>query len=65
MYSKNNQLLDYLSENEIKKNHLFDPSRVNMLVNKATSGRAKSVKDNMLFTTILSTQIWMDKFINH
>ena len=65
MYSKNNQLLDYLSESEINKNHLFDPSRVNKLVKKALSGRAKSVKDNMLFTTILSTQIWMDKFINH
>ena len=65
MCSKNNHLLDYLAESEIKKNNLFDFARVNKLVKKALSGRAKSVKDNMLFTTILSTQIWVNKFINH
>jgi len=63
MQSKDNQLLDFLSEDQLRRNGLFDPSKVSKLVNKAIKGRAKSVKDNMLFTTILSTQIWVDKFI--
>ena len=63
MQSKNNQLLDYLSEDQLRKNALFDPAKVTKLVNKAIKGRAQSVKDNMLFTNILSTQIWVEKFI--
>ena len=63
MQSKNNQLLDYLSEDQLRKNALFDPAKVTKLVNKAIKGRAQSVKDNMLFTNILSTQIWIEKFI--
>jgi asparagine synthase (glutamine-hydrolysing) len=63
MHSKNNQLLDYLSEDQLRKNALFDPAKVTKLVNKAIKGRAQSVKDNMLFTNILSTQIWVEKFI--
>jgi len=63
MHSKDNQLLDFLSEDQLRKNALFDPKKVSKLVNKAIAGRAQSVKDNMLFTTILSSQIWMDKFI--
>jgi len=35
-----------------------------MLVKKALGGKAQSVKDNMLFTIILSSQIWMEEFIN-
>ena len=62
--SKNNHLMDYLSQESIEKNHFFDSRRVNMLLNKVNAGRAKSVKDNMLFTIILSTQIWMEEFIN-
>jgi asparagine synthase (glutamine-hydrolysing) len=63
MHSKDNQLLDYLSEDQLRKNNLFDPAKVTKLVNKAVAGRAQSVKDNMLFTNILSTQIWFEKFI--
>ncbi|MDX2503273.1 MAG: asparagine synthase (glutamine-hydrolyzing), partial [Gammaproteobacteria bacterium] len=63
MQSKDNQLLDFLSEDQIRKNALFDPAKVTRLVNKAIKGRAQSVKDNMLFTNILSTQIWVEKFI--
>jgi asparagine synthase (glutamine-hydrolysing) len=63
MQSKDNQLLDYLSEDQLRKNDLFDPLKVTKLVNKAIKGRAQSVKDNMLFTNILSTQIWVEKFI--
>ena len=63
MHSKDNQLLDYLSEDQLRKNNLFDPAKVTKLVNKAVAGRAQSVKDNMLFTNILSTQIWVEKFI--
>lgn len=61
--SKDNQLLDFLSEDHLRKTGLFDPAKVTKLVNKAVSGRAKSVKDNMIFTNILSTQIWVEKFI--
>ena len=63
MHSKDNQLLDFLSEDQLRKNALFDPAKVTKLVNKAIAGRAQSVKDNMLFTNILSTQIWVEKFI--
>jgi len=62
--SKNNYLLDYVSEDAIKKNNFYDFKRVNMLVKKALGGKAQSVKDNMLFTIILSSQIWMEEFIN-
>ena len=62
--SRGNYLLDYLSEAEIRKNDIFDFKRVNFLVKKALSGKAQSVKDNMLFTIILSTQIWIEEFIN-
>ena len=63
MHSKDNQLLDYLSEDQLRKHALFDPAKVTMLVNKAIKGRAQSVKDNMLFTNILSTQVWAEKYI--
>lgn len=62
--SKDNYLLDYVSQDAIRKNNFFDVKRVNMLVKKALSGKAQSVKDNMLFTIILSSQIWMEEFIN-
>jgi len=64
MCSKDNHLLDYVSEGAVKKNNFFDFKRVNMLVNKALAGKTRSVKDNMLFTIVLSSQIWMDEFIN-
>jgi asparagine synthase (glutamine-hydrolysing) len=64
MCSKENHLLDYLSEEAVKKNNFFDSKRVNILVNKALAGKTQSVKDNMLFTIVLSSQIWMDEFIN-
>jgi asparagine synthase (glutamine-hydrolysing) len=64
MCSKDNYLLDYVSEGAIKRNKFFDFKRVNMLVNKALAGRTQSVKDNMLFTIVLSSQIWMEEFIN-
>ena len=63
--SKDQHLLDYLSDAEIRKNGFFNPKKVQMLLKKARAGKAQSVKDNMLFTIILSTQIWIDKFINH
>lgn len=62
--SRDDYLLDYLSSEQVKKNNFFDLKRVNMLLKKVRAGRAKSVKDNMLFTTLLSTQIWMEEFIN-
>lgn len=63
--SRDNHLLDFLSESSIKKGQLFNSNKVNMLLNKALKGKAQSVKDNMLFTIILSTQIWMHEFISH
>jgi len=61
--SRDNQLLDFLSEDNLRRTGLFDPAKVTKLVNKAVSGRAQSVRDNMVFTNILSTQIWVEKFI--
>lgn len=61
--SRDNHLLDYLSESSIKDSGLFNYKKVNMLSNKALRGKAQSVKDNMLFTIILSTQIWKQEFL--
>lgn len=65
MCSRDNHLLDFLSVDEINKNGVFDPTKVQMLIKKVRAGRAKSMKDNMLFTIILSTQIWFQEFINN
>ena len=62
MCSKSNHLLDYLSESAIKKNEFFESKKVNLLMKKVLSGKAQSVKDNMLFTIILSTQVWLEEF---
>ncbi|NNE64459.1 MAG: asparagine synthase (glutamine-hydrolyzing), partial [Gammaproteobacteria bacterium] len=64
MCSKNSHLLDYLSEHAIKKNGFFKHQKVGLLIKKVLSGKAQSVKDNMLFTNILSTQIWLEEFIH-
>ncbi|NNE37884.1 MAG: asparagine synthase (glutamine-hydrolyzing), partial [Gammaproteobacteria bacterium] len=44
--SRDNHLLDYMTEQQINKNNLFDSKRVNMLLKKVKAGRARSVKDN-------------------
>ena len=64
MCSKNNHLLDYLSNDAIKKNGFFQSGKVDLLLKKVSSGKAQSVKDNMLFTTILSTQVWLEEFVH-
>lgn len=63
MCSKANHLLNYLSDDEIKKTNYLTVKRFNCN-KKAKAGGAQSFKDNMLFTNILSTQIWMQEFIN-
>lgn len=62
--SRDNHLLDFLTEESVKKNGIFDSKKISFLVKKALSGRARSVKDNMLFTIALSTQIWYEEFLN-
>ncbi len=57
-------LMDYLSPDMIRRHGLLDERKIGMLLKKVHAGRASSVKDNMIFTTALSSQIWMEQFIN-
>jgi asparagine synthase (glutamine-hydrolysing) len=57
-------LMDFLTPSMIRRYGLFDERKIRMLLKKVQSGRASSVKDNMIFTTVLSSQIWMGQFIN-
>ncbi len=59
----NSDLLDCLSPHAIRRHGVLDEGKIALLLKKVRSGRANSVKDNMMFTTALSTQIWMDQFI--
>jgi asparagine synthase (glutamine-hydrolysing) len=61
--------LDYvdalLSPERVRADGVFQPEAVAQLVEKFRSGRAIGVKDNMALVGILSTQILVDRFINH
>ncbi len=57
-------LLDYLSPEQVRRHGLFDEAKIRLLLKKVRSGRANSVKDNMIFTTALSSHIWMEQFIS-
>jgi asparagine synthase (glutamine-hydrolysing) len=52
-----------LSADRIRQDGVFDPRKVEKLVEKARLGHAIGVKDNMAVVGILSTQIWIDHFI--
>jgi asparagine synthase (glutamine-hydrolysing) len=54
--------LDMLSDDRVRNRGIFDPKAVSALVKKFASGRETSVKDNMAFVGILSTEILLDRF---
>ena len=62
--STDNALMAFLDEDRIRRQGVLDADKTRMMLKKVRSGRARSVKDNMIFTTLLSTQIWMEQFIH-
>jgi asparagine synthase (glutamine-hydrolysing) len=56
---------DLLSPDQVRRDGLFNPEPVAQLVRKFREGRATGVKDNMALVGILSTQILVDRFVNH
>jgi asparagine synthase (glutamine-hydrolysing) len=55
---------DLLQPDRVRKDGLFNPIAVATLVKKARNGQVISARDNMALVGILSTQIWVDQFIN-
>jgi asparagine synthase (glutamine-hydrolysing) len=66
---KEGKLHDYAEEllgpRAIAEAGVFDPSTVGKLVAKARQGQVISVKDNMAFVGVLSTQLVVDRFIKN
>ena len=60
--------LDYvdalLEPAQVKRDGIFRPEMVSRLVAKARARQLDSVRENMAMTGIISTQLWMDRFIN-
>ncbi len=56
---------DLLSADQIKRDGVFDPQAVSALVQKFRNGSETSVRDNMAVVGILSTQLLLDRFVNH
>jgi asparagine synthase (glutamine-hydrolysing) len=56
---------DLLSTSQVKRDGIFRPDAVSALVNKFHHGKAISAKDDMALVGILSTQLLVDRFINH
>jgi asparagine synthase (glutamine-hydrolysing) len=52
-----------LSEDALNRSGYFDSKKVSMLLKKIKRGKAVSVRDNMVFTGVLSTQVWHRLFI--
>ena len=48
-----------------KTDGIFNPDAVSRLVQKFRDGKAIGVKDDMALVGILSTQVIVDRFINH
>lgn len=56
---------DLLSPSRVKRDGIFRPEAVSALVKKFDQGKATSAKDDMALVGILSTQLLVDRFINH
>jgi asparagine synthase (glutamine-hydrolysing) len=56
---------DLLSSAQIKRDGIFQPDAVSALVDKFRHGKATSARDDMALVGILSTQLLVDRFINH
>ena len=52
-----------ISSLELVRAGIFDPDRVNKLVRKARLGQTIGVKDNMAVVGVLSTQLFVDHFM--
>jgi asparagine synthase (glutamine-hydrolysing) len=64
----NNKFFDLdstLSENEIKKAGIFNPAKVELLIQKAERSQSVSELDNMALAGIISTQLLYNHFINY
>jgi asparagine synthase (glutamine-hydrolysing) len=56
---------ELLSHESIRKGGLFNPLAVQKLADKARNGQVVGAKDNMALVGILSTQLFVDQFINY
>jgi asparagine synthase (glutamine-hydrolysing) len=54
---------DLLAAERIRQDGVFDPAMVDTLVTKFRSGRASGTKDNMALIGILSTQMFLERFM--
>jgi asparagine synthase (glutamine-hydrolysing) len=54
-----------LSPEQVRRDGIFDADAVGRLVQKSRANTTVSVKDDMALVGILSTQIVIDRFINH
>jgi asparagine synthase (glutamine-hydrolysing) len=61
----NDYIDDLLSHDQLRRDGLFNPRAVDLLVRKCREGRAIGEKDNMAFVGIVSTAILVDRFVNH
>ena len=61
--------LDYVEEllrpERLREDGIFRPEAVGKLVEKARGGRVLSTKDNMAVVGVISTQLWIDRFIRN
>ncbi len=55
---------ELLEPEHLRRNGMFNSNAVGKLCEKVRSGAAMGVKDNMALTAILSTQLWIEEFIN-
>jgi asparagine synthase (glutamine-hydrolysing) len=56
---------DLLSPAQLQRDGIFDPVAVGRLVRKVRDGAAIGLKDDMALVGIVSTQLVIDRFINH
>jgi asparagine synthase (glutamine-hydrolysing) len=56
---------ELLSPAQLRRDGIFDAAAVGRLVQKSKLRHAISVRDDMALTGILSTQIVIDRFVNH
>jgi asparagine synthase (glutamine-hydrolysing) len=55
---------ELLEPGPIQRSGIFDPKAVTSLVNKFNAAKAHSVKDDMAFVGVLSTQLLVSEFLN-
>lgn len=56
---------DLLSEEQLRRDGVFDPAAVLRLLGKFKRGAAIGIKDNMSLVGVISTQLLLHHFINH